>query len=268
MSTPYPDDERGTFITQTFPCVFDNTIIVAATHPTVSTGSQFDDGWFLSDFYAFNYLLKGSPSKLLKKHGPYYHGTASECPKVVLSPELLESEITPVTVVPPAQMIDRFLDEVSKAAARAKGEHPILLMVFCHATLIVTVCYSGGWVVAPDVNSAALAAATSNDVALSFPVSASLGRVCGSLFARAIIDTLSRASSPLLTQEARKELDDSEGSESIQPEEPTKIQTETYNEFCRSVTTVHKARGVPDTLTEGFCFSAQDDQWTFSVPGC
>ncbi|KAK0719033.1 hypothetical protein B0T21DRAFT_374632 [Apiosordaria backusii] len=215
MSAPYPDDERGTFVTHTFPCVFDNTIIVAATHPTVSTGSQFEDGWFLSDFYAFNYLLKGSvtdqvwltaaePSKLLKKHGPYYHGTASECPKVVLSPEILKSEITPVTVVPPAKMIDRFLDEVSKAAARAKDEHPILLMVFCHgsddhrllldnsnsgkgfslvrlksalgnarATLLVTTCYSGGWVVAPDFNSTALAAATSNDVSLSFPVSAS-----------------------------------------------------------------------------------------------
>ncbi|KAK0717841.1 hypothetical protein B0T26DRAFT_710972 [Lasiosphaeria miniovina] len=60
MSAPYPDAERETFITHTFPYIFDNTIIVAATHPTVSTGSQFDDGWFLSDFYAFNYLLKGS----------------------------------------------------------------------------------------------------------------------------------------------------------------------------------------------------------------
>ncbi|KAK0718384.1 hypothetical protein B0T26DRAFT_752312 [Lasiosphaeria miniovina] len=174
-----------------------NTIIVAATHQTVSTGSQFDDGWFLSDFYASNYLLKGSvadqvwltaaePSKLLKMHGPYHHGTPSEYSKVVLSPELLESEITPVTVVPPAQMIDRFLDEVSKAAARAKGEHPMLLVVFCHgsddyrllldsgnsgkgfsivrlkgasgnarATLLVAACYSGGWVVAPDFNSTA-----------------------------------------------------------------------------------------------------------------
>ena len=60
MSAPYPDSKRGTFITHTFPCVFDNTIIVAATYPTVSTGSQFEDGWFLSDFYAFNYLLRGS----------------------------------------------------------------------------------------------------------------------------------------------------------------------------------------------------------------
>jgi hypothetical protein len=60
MSAPYSDNERGTFVTHTFACVFDNTIVVAATHPTVSTGSQLEDGCFLFDFYAFSYLLKGS----------------------------------------------------------------------------------------------------------------------------------------------------------------------------------------------------------------
>jgi hypothetical protein len=305
MSAPYPDNERGTFVTHTFPCVFDNTIVVAATHPTVSTGSQFEDGWFLSDFYAFNYLLKGSvadqvwltaaePSKLLKKHGPYYHGPTSECPKVVLAPELLETDITPVTVVPPAKMIDKFLNEVSKAAARAKDGQPILLMVFCHgsddhqllldngnsgkglslvrlqgalgnarATLLVTACYSGGWVVAPDFNSTTLAAATPLKTSLSFPLSASLGRACGSIFAGAIINALSNVSSPLLAEEeAQKE--QNESTERLQPDEPTEIQTETYNEFCRSVTTVLKARGISGSQTDAFCFSAQDDRWTFS----
>lgn len=46
------------FNSTTPPVVYSNTIIVAATHPTVSNGSPADDGWFLSDFYAFNYLLK------------------------------------------------------------------------------------------------------------------------------------------------------------------------------------------------------------------
>ncbi|KAK0735159.1 hypothetical protein B0T26DRAFT_737582 [Lasiosphaeria miniovina] len=284
MSTPYPDDERGIFITHTFPCIFDNTIIVAATHPI-----------FLSDFYAFNYFLKGlvadqvwltaaEPSKLLNKHGPYHHGTASECPKVVLSPKLLESEITPMTVVPPANMVDRFLDEVSKATARAKDKHPILLTVFYYgsddhrllldysnsgkgfslkrlksvsgntrATLLVIAYYSGRWVIAPDFNRIILAAATEEKIFISFLLSASLRRVCGSIFAGAVIDTLSGVSSPLLAQEE----------ESLQPDEPTGIQTEAYNEFCRSVTTVLKARGISNALTKDFCFSAQDDQWTF-----
>ena len=61
-----------------------------------------------------------------------------------------------------------------------------------------------------------------------------------------------------------KELDNEEGLESLQPEEPTGIQTETYDEFCHFVTTVLKARGISDALTEQFCFSAQDDKWTIS----
>ncbi|KAK3361310.1 hypothetical protein B0T24DRAFT_684976 [Lasiosphaeria ovina] len=44
-------------------------------------------------------------------------------------------------------MVDRFLDEVSKAAARAEDKHPILLMVFCHGSddhrlLLDHACYS------------------------------------------------------------------------------------------------------------------------------
>ncbi|KAK0715994.1 hypothetical protein B0H67DRAFT_255735 [Lasiosphaeris hirsuta] len=31
-------------------------------------------------------------------------------------------------------MMDGFLNEVSKADARAKDKHPILLMVFCHGS--------------------------------------------------------------------------------------------------------------------------------------
>ena len=48
-----------TFNSTTPPEIHSNTIIVAATHPTISTGDPIRDGWFLSDFYAFNYLLKG-----------------------------------------------------------------------------------------------------------------------------------------------------------------------------------------------------------------
>ena len=48
-----------TFVCDTPPVVFDNTHIVAVTHPTVTTGHPEIDGWFLSDFYAFNYLYRG-----------------------------------------------------------------------------------------------------------------------------------------------------------------------------------------------------------------
>lgn len=47
------------FVCDVPPVVHNNTHIVAVTHPTVSRGGPTDEGWFLSDFYAFNYLYHG-----------------------------------------------------------------------------------------------------------------------------------------------------------------------------------------------------------------
>ncbi|KAJ9304286.1 hypothetical protein DTO217A2_6250 [Paecilomyces variotii] len=47
------------FISRTLSEVYNNTIVVAATHPALNSTHATSDGWFLSDFYAFNYLLKG-----------------------------------------------------------------------------------------------------------------------------------------------------------------------------------------------------------------
>ena len=43
----------------TMPKVYDDTIILAATHPGPHQSKKDADGFFISDFYAFNYLLKG-----------------------------------------------------------------------------------------------------------------------------------------------------------------------------------------------------------------
>ncbi|KAH7165966.1 hypothetical protein EDB81DRAFT_878324 [Dactylonectria macrodidyma] len=114
------------YISNTVPDIHDDTIIVAATHPDVENGHPDRDGWFLSDFYAFNYLLKGKgasqvwltavdPHELFKpgcgtEH--YLHGDTLQERKVVLCEELLDSdELTPVTIVKNTSMIDRFLQE-------------------------------------------------------------------------------------------------------------------------------------------------------------
>ncbi|KAK0713107.1 hypothetical protein B0T26DRAFT_677484 [Lasiosphaeria miniovina] len=159
---------------------------------------------FLSDFYALNYLLNSSvadqtwltaakPERLLEKHGDFLHGHPHRGRKVVLSRDLLDSDITPITLVEPAGMIDRFLDEVSKASLRAKkARSSLLLIVFCHGieghylcldngdrrrglsivrlkaalepgvfvTLFTTACFSGGWAITPELNITTLAAAT------------------------------------------------------------------------------------------------------------
>ncbi|KAE8156643.1 hypothetical protein BDV40DRAFT_280537 [Aspergillus tamarii] len=133
------------FLTSTPPVIHDNTIIVAVTHPTVLTGHGTKDGWFLSDFYAFNYLLKGlgssqtwltaaNPQRLVKKYDIFLHGNPYEDRKVVLSQELLDSDaFTPVTIVSASVMIDRFLKEVQRASKQAKHKQaPLLILVFSH----------------------------------------------------------------------------------------------------------------------------------------
>ncbi|KGO66075.1 hypothetical protein PITC_056090 [Penicillium italicum] len=140
-----PDRLPSTFVSSTVPCVFDNTVILAATHPTVSTADPSEDGWFISDFYAFNYLLKGlgmhqtwitaaDPSKLVEKYGAYLHGNPYEDRKVCLDQDMLDQQqITPVTIVRSSEMIERVRLEAKWASELAKRhEAPLLLLFFCH----------------------------------------------------------------------------------------------------------------------------------------
>lgn len=56
------------------------------------------------------------PAKLVKKYGPFLLGNPYEERKICLSQELLDSdELSPVTVVSPARMIDQFLIKARRA---------------------------------------------------------------------------------------------------------------------------------------------------------
>lgn len=134
---------RSTFTSSTLPCICDNTIVLAATHPTVASAGIRDDGWFISDFYAFNYLLKDTgkeqtwltaadPYKLIDKYGPYLHGNPYEERKVCLDRDMLDgNKLTDVTVVRSSEMIDRFISEAKRASELAKRtDAPLLLSDF------------------------------------------------------------------------------------------------------------------------------------------
>ncbi|KAK0622632.1 hypothetical protein B0T14DRAFT_384529, partial [Immersiella caudata] len=299
------------FITHTMPCIHENTIIVATTHPSLHAASPKHDGWFISDFYAFNYLFKSTvkdqtwltavdPSRLLEKYGNYLHGHPRFDRKVILNQEILQSEITPVTIVKPAKMIERFLDEVAEASSRAKQNGcPLLLMFFCHGvdnhhlllndydnksglsitqlrgvldsgiavTLFSTSCFSGGWATTRDLNITTMAAADEDTASVSWRLSDSMGRACGSVFAGHTIASLTKITTPLLPQDFGSEgpLADKDEDDSLQPSEPTEVQTETYNEFCRAVVTaIDTNTDWHSALLTQFTFSAQDDQWEYS----
>ncbi|OQD60005.1 hypothetical protein PENPOL_c033G05597 [Penicillium polonicum] len=105
-----PDKLPSMFKSSTVPVVHENTIILGATHPTLSTASPKGDGWFISDFYAFNYLFKGlgmqqtqltavEPADLVEEYRSFPHGSPYEERKICPSQELLDSdELSPVTV--------------------------------------------------------------------------------------------------------------------------------------------------------------------------
>ncbi|KAJ5959520.1 uncharacterized protein N7479_006670 [Penicillium vulpinum] len=312
-----PDELPSMFISSTVPAVDENTIILGATHPTLSTGNPIHDGWFISDFYAFNFLLKGlgmeqtwltaaEPEKLVQKYGSYLHGNPYEERKICLSQELLDSdELSPVTVVSSAKMIDRFLMEAKRASELAKRTSaPLLLLVFCHGlpsfdllldngnrhkglsamrlkgvlepgvrvTLITTACHSGGWVTNPDFNyttmAAANAARTSKGLSNSWGISQSIGRTCGSVFASTLVESLSSATSPLIDPSERSTPSNFPGTQSqLQPDEPDEHQTMTYNAFCHSIWRTCEHRVTRLWYAQGFSFSAQDDQWNFSWTG-
>ena len=299
----------NTFITHTVPCIHENTIIVAATHPSLHTASPKEDGWFISDFYAFNYLFKDTvkdqtwltaadPSRLLEKYGNYLHGHPRCDRKVVLNQEILQSEITPVTIIEPAKMIESFLNEVAEASSRAKRNGcPLLLMLFCHGvenhhlllnnndikrglsitrlrgvlesgiavTLFSTSCFSGGWAMTRDLNITAMAAAECDKVSTSWRLSDSVKRACGGVFSGHTIEALTKITTPLLPQDYGPEGPPADEDDSLQPSEANEVQTETYNEFCRAVVTaIDTDTDWHSALFTQFTFSAQDDQWEYS----
>lgn len=155
------------------------------------------------------------PAKLVKKYGPSLHGNPYGERKIGLSQELLDSdELSPVTVVSPARMIDQFLIKARRAnvsppspsylcyglpnfqlllnngdtqrglsMVRLKG----VLELGIRVTLITTACHSSGWVTSPDFDHTTMATAdettTKYGTSNACEVSHSIGRSCGSAFA-------------------------------------------------------------------------------------
>jgi hypothetical protein len=72
---------------------------------------------------------------------------------------------------------------------------------------------------------------------------------------------LSSVSSPLLDNPAFEPAD---SMETLQPDSPSQSQTESYNQFCRSILEVCGARVHRLWAEQQFTFSAQNDDWEYS----
>jgi hypothetical protein len=104
-----------------------------------------DAGWFLSEFFALNYLLKNScaaqtwvaahsPEYLVEKYKEYLHGNPYKDRRVVLDKELLQSDqLSKITVVPGDEMVKHFIDILAKEnAAAIKHNQALVIIILAH----------------------------------------------------------------------------------------------------------------------------------------
>ena len=294
------------FISHTLPDIRDDAFVLGVCGVREEVSSPFDDGWFLSDFFAFNFLLHGlgnvqewlactKPTTLLEKHGEYLHGNPFMERKVVLSYPLLENhQISEVTVVSPDDILDEFLARLERICRHAREKKaPVVVFIFGHGdkiaksvymggndhwlsmdsfrqaigedvavTVVNTACFSGGWSVNPQLNITSMTAAGPKRESESWAASNSIGRFCGSIYATALIQALSDVSSPLVITD---EIPNPSGS--LQPLQPTGLQTKTFNEFARTIHKTLLTRVDRFGYLHDIHFSAQDDEWEKSWTG-
>ncbi|KAJ5684485.1 uncharacterized protein N7477_000830 [Penicillium maclennaniae] len=205
--------------------------------------SPSEDGWFVSDFYLFHYLLSPAfprllvapnqiwltsedPVTLVAKYHEYLHGDSNGDRRAVLDSQRLPDILKAgnLRVVPRDILLERYLNTLQEQAAEAAHlqEH-LVLLIFGHGspthgvevggsilrlgdlrrvlrnrsqvTLFTTSCYSGGWLVQPDIgqhqlNGTAITAAGPRSLSSSWPLSGSVGRASGSLAASAVVRCL------------------------------------------------------------------------------
>lgn len=111
-----------------------------------------EDGWFFSDFFLFNRLLKweGSsrtwlcsagctPDQLMNRWRgqEYLHGNPWETRKVVLNKSVLRNHrLTDITGVDQEHLLDTFLNRVSKECEITRQyEESVVILVFGHGSI-------------------------------------------------------------------------------------------------------------------------------------
>jgi hypothetical protein len=135
------DPPIPSFPIHTVPDIKPNSIIVGVCGISdVDDANLSMDGWFVSDFYAFNYLLKGhgkqfwitalNPDEILNRWGNYLHGNSYKERKVVLSKQLINAgQLSKPIITKPTDLKSTFL-QISKDCANEARQRKVPLVVF------------------------------------------------------------------------------------------------------------------------------------------
>ncbi|QKX58006.1 uncharacterized protein TRUGW13939_05126 [Talaromyces rugulosus] len=230
------------------------------------------------------WITSEEPRDLIGKYREYVYGDPKGGRRVVLNEDMLQQiQVSgTIRVVQRDQLLERFVSTVrEQACLAADADEHLVILIFGHGqwgtygvhighngrreipvlhiedinralkpnnkvTLFSTACYSGGWLVQPDVNryrhinTTGIAAAAPTRESISWPVSASVGRAGGSVFAGSILQSL---------------IDLSES-----PDRHQILEDPTYIELANSVYVAYNKLN-PYPEDQGIHFSAQDDTW-------
>ncbi|KAL8936160.1 MAG: hypothetical protein Q9216_005079, partial [Gyalolechia sp. 2 TL-2023] len=124
-----------------------NTHIVAVCGVGQEDAGPGDDGWFLSDFFAFYHLLDGATAhqhwihcldleKLVNKHHQYLHGNPFKTRKIVLDQGILDraTNLTRISTAGGLSLaFEQRLRNACRAAAQA-GNESVLVLMFGHGS--------------------------------------------------------------------------------------------------------------------------------------
>ncbi|KAL4926766.1 uncharacterized protein BDV17DRAFT_293117 [Aspergillus undulatus] len=232
------------------------------------------------------WLTAESPEGLVEEYGELAHENPRGERRVVLDSALLPgiANTGNIRVVDPAMLLDGFVKTIQEQAKLAhKNSETLITLIFGHGqkgtfqielggdkkpgkpylffmdllkrmlprdtniTLLMTSCFSGGWLVQPRlstahiINVAGIAASGPDQQTRSWSLNKSIGRACGTTVASALLQDMI-------------EVEDAGDTESGAFEHPT------YMGFCHSIYTKAKAldRFIND---QEIHFSAQDDEW-------
>ncbi|KAL4943013.1 hypothetical protein BDV06DRAFT_221620 [Aspergillus oleicola] len=239
------------------------------------------------------------PKTLVSKYNEYAHGSRSGDRRVVLDETLLDriEASKNIRVIPPKDLLERFLATLrSETQIAARENQPVLVFVFGHGeegnfgvaigdegsaenaprltrqkfnsairtgvdlTLLITSCFSGGWVLKPmgelllspakKLNISGMTAVNDKETSRAWACSQSCGRAAGSIHATAVLNALVKMS----TMSSRDSFD------TILGEDEELTASPTYINLCSSVYEAYKEHD-PFYSTHGISFSAQDDKW-------
>ena len=130
------------FSVDSFPDIQPDTHIVAVCGIPKDSCNPTEDGWFFSDFFLLNQMLKGlgasqhwftsvDPQYIATTYKQLLHGNPNHPRRIVLDKQTRPSDV--VVIENEASMLQDFLQEFRKICDRAHRESkPVLLMIFGH----------------------------------------------------------------------------------------------------------------------------------------